>query len=464
MGRLAAELEVAHARFALLARHVPGGAVFLFDTEGRYVRVEGESGRLTNGTDPVGLTPADLYPPGLAEYVQDLYDTALGGLERTFRRDSPNGRIYDITVAPVRAGGRVVGGMSLLIDVTDRAHTEQEQEALRRISDAVFEGRSPDAVFGLVVEQVVEIFGAVGAAVFRYEDDGDAVALAAAPAGVLEYLPDPRVATAGTAVGRVAETGRPLFVAQYPEGGPHDPLVAALRTLGAVGGVAAPISIRQRLWGALGFGSADPARLTEETALRLARFADLAATTLGNVETWHALAHDASTDLLTGLPNRRTFVEHLGQEIARARRSGHPLALVLFDIDHFKAVNDTHGHLVGDRVLAALARVVGGHARGEEMIARIGGEEFAMILPETDTPGATAAAERLRLAVAAARPADVHVTISAGIDGMRHGDEPDDLVFRADQALYRAKADGRNLTRCWVPGGDGAASGTGPRG
>ena len=446
------------AQYTALARHIPGGAVFLFDTDRRYLLAEGAvAADLTYGVAPVGRTPAEVFPPGVSDYVAGLYDRALAGEDHAFRRVATTGRVYDITIGPIRSGGVVIGGMSLLIDVTERAHLELEQAALREISEAVFEGASPDAVFGLVVDRVAAIFGAVGAAIFRFEQTGHAIVLASAPVGPVAFLGDPRVPLdTSTAVGRVAESGRAVFVSEYPDRGLDDPLAEALRRLGAVGGAAAPISIRHRLWGALGIGSASPEQLTEETATRLTRFAELVATHIGNVEAWHALAHDASTDLLTGLPNRRTFTDRLAAEMARARRFDRPLALVLFDIDHFKAVNDTHGHLVGDRVLAALARVVGAEARGEEMIARIGGEEFAMLLPETDARGAVSAAERLRVAVADARLEDVGVTISLGVDDMRAGDGPDDLVVRADQALYRAKAGGRNLTRRWSAGQESA--------
>jgi diguanylate cyclase (GGDEF)-like protein len=439
------------ARYQSLARHIPDGAVFLFDQQFRHLLAEGPiAGQLTDGMDPAGLTPSEVFPRELGERIEGLYGLALAGAPQAFRATSAEGREYDVTITAIHSDGSVVGGMALALDVTERARLEAEQSALRDIAHAVAEGATADALFGLVVERVARLFGAVGAAVFRFDDPEHAVLLAAAPIAPGEFLTDPRVPLdATTAIGRVAETGLPALVADY--GDADDQLVRALRGLGAVGGLAAPVKIRQRLWGALGLGSAIPERLTDETASRLAHFAELVATHIGNVEAWDALTHEATTDLLTGLPNRRSFVDRFGAEMARSRRFAHPLSLVLLDVDHFKAVNDTHGHLAGDEILTTMAGVIAKEAREGEMIARIGGEEFAVLLPETDAGAAVSAAERMRRAVADAGFGGVgRITISLGVAEMRAGDEPDDVLRRADQALYAAKARGRNATHSWV--------------
>lgn len=172
-----------------------------------------------------------------------------------------------------------------------------------------------------------------------------------------------------------------------------------------------------------------------------------------------ALEHLSLTDPLTGLGNRRFFDEQLAREIEDARASGKPLALVCMDIDHFKAINDRHGHPVGDKVLALIARHLRDGLRPLDVLARTGGEEFSVIAPRTDLAGAMALAERLRAALEAASPLTIgrdtiDVRLSGGVAML--GDIPEGLPVqglaqrlydRADQALYLAKRAGRNRVR-----------------
>jgi diguanylate cyclase (GGDEF)-like protein/PAS domain S-box-containing protein len=146
----------------------------------------------------------------------------------------------------------------------------------------------------------------------------------------------------------------------------------------------------------------------------------------------------ARSDALTGLPNRRALDEVLPREMARALRGGAPLCLAIVDIDHFKAYNDTRGHLAGDAVLRGCAAAWDQELRGEDTILRFGGEEFLVILPQCDAADATEIVERLR----AATPDEQ--TCSAGLAVWRPGESIDDLVGRADKALYEAKETGRD--------------------
>ncbi|MCA9738964.1 MAG: diguanylate cyclase [Gemmatimonadota bacterium] len=158
----------------------------------------------------------------------------------------------------------------------------------------------------------------------------------------------------------------------------------------------------------------------------------------------------ANSDTLTGLSSRRYFLQQLERECRRSQRHGHDFALMLLDLDHFKEVNDAFGHQVGDEVLVATARAVRSVAREVDVTGRIGGEEFAILLPETDLEGASALAERIRTEVADARHTDpdqkpFRVTISIGITTWGMGrDTPSELLRAADRALYAAKRSGRN--------------------
>jgi diguanylate cyclase (GGDEF)-like protein len=163
----------------------------------------------------------------------------------------------------------------------------------------------------------------------------------------------------------------------------------------------------------------------------------------------------ARTDALTGLPNRREIMGRAQAELERGTRTRRPVSFLLLDLDHFKAVNDRHGHPVGDAVLQAVARAGQANMRRMDALGRIGGEEFLAVLPEADGRDALAAAERLRVAVAraqvATRQGPISVTVSMGIithtpDSDAHETSAllDRLLARVDTALYEAKLAGRN--------------------
>jgi diguanylate cyclase (GGDEF)-like protein/PAS domain S-box-containing protein len=162
------------------------------------------------------------------------------------------------------------------------------------------------------------------------------------------------------------------------------------------------------------------------------------------------LEHEARTDCLTGLSNRRHFLELASQELVRVRRYRSPLTLAMLDVDHFKTINDTYGHEIGDKVLMELADICCRALREPDVVGRIGGEEFAILFPQTTGDQAYEIAERLRVAIAAAkvpieRGLPVHFTVSLGITSFAESDTNIDMLLsRADKALYEAKHKGRN--------------------
>jgi diguanylate cyclase (GGDEF)-like protein/PAS domain S-box-containing protein len=161
------------------------------------------------------------------------------------------------------------------------------------------------------------------------------------------------------------------------------------------------------------------------------------------------LLRQASTDSLTGICNRRYFVAQAEQEMRRARRFDRPVSVMMLDLDHFKPINDRHGHAVGDAVLQGVVRRAGESLRQSDQLARFGGEEFAAILPETNLASAMEVAERLRLHLAErpiiAAGTAVPCTVSIGVAEMQTNDVSiDNLLRRADEALYRAKEQGRD--------------------
>ena len=162
----------------------------------------------------------------------------------------------------------------------------------------------------------------------------------------------------------------------------------------------------------------------------------------------------ASHDELTGSLNRRALMAGLDRERARAERSGAPFSIGMIDLDHFKAVNDAHGHGVGDEVLRGFAGTVHATMRATDLFGRYGGEEFLVVLAGTELPAALEALERIRTAVQARDWSGIAPglaqTVSAGVASFRKGDTVEQLLHRADQALYEAKRAGRN---CVVAGG-----------
>lgn len=154
-------------------------------------------------------------------------------------------------------------------------------------------------------------------------------------------------------------------------------------------------------------------------------------------------------DALTGVNNRRSLEIHLKEELDRHRRYDRSFSLIMFDIDHFKMVNDTYGHQCGDHILQSIATLIAGSIRGEDILARYGGEEFCCLLPETAISAAVSIAERCRKKVAnhsfKYHDQNINITISLGVSAMNSDTtNPDILLKRADDGLYAAKNNGRN--------------------
>lgn len=327
---------------------------------------------------------------------------------------------------------------------------DADEAALREIAMLVAQNAPPSAVFAAVAEHVSGLFEAQTAAVSRFDAATNRGTILGGRTRDGTDLAGAVFALDGvTASARVFQTGRMARI----DGGyasATDPIAPLMSALSSSGGIAAPVVVAGELWGALGAAYANES-IPDGAEARLERFAALVALTISNAEAWDRLARQASSDPLTGLPNRRAFRQRLTAELARAKRHHRDLSLVLIDLDDFKRINDEHGHPEGDRVLVGVAELLKAHAREGEIAARIGGEEFAWLMPETDSEGAYAAAERARVALASESFAGVGpLTCSAGVRSAEPDDEPDTIIRDADQALYQAKRAGRNMT--WVAG------------
>ncbi len=209
-----------------------------------------------------------------------------------------------------------------------------------------------------------------------------------------------------------------------------------------------PVQRSGQLMGAFELYLPDHRDLTDDQVGILEGVASQAAIAISHAQLFQAQEENALTDELTKLPNRRALAQRFLEEMQRARRHHKGMAFLMIDIDHFKLVNDTYGHLHGDAVLVELAKILIAGKRESDVCARYGGEEFGLILHETNETGAMTLAERIRGKVQAATfPGGLKVTISIGIAATEDESLFTSLIEKADQALYAAKQAGRNAVR-----------------
>lgn len=217
-----------------------------------------------------------------------------------------------------------------------------------------------------------------------------------------------------------------------------------------------PLKLEERVIGGIVVASDRAGEIPREESRNVALLGALAATSLEMVWEMEEVSRRARTDALTGLANRRAFDEQLEQLLAHADRFGHSVSLILADVDLFKNVNDSWGHEAGDQVLKSIAGTLSDGVRAVDVCARFGGEEIAILLPQTTLPGAVELADRLRKAVGAkpiyAGGNEIKVTISCGVSCYPEGVLTKEALFAAaDRALYEAKNAGRNCVRSAVP-------------
>jgi diguanylate cyclase (GGDEF)-like protein len=214
-----------------------------------------------------------------------------------------------------------------------------------------------------------------------------------------------------------------------------------------------PLPVKDEVIGTFTVAARRPGAFPNDRREMLGVIANHVAISLQNARMNQALEEQATTDGLTGLVNHRTFQERFSSMLGRAERHGFPVSLILTDIDHFKKVNDTHGHPTGDEVLRRVARILKASARKIDIVARYGGEEFAIVLEATDREGARQLAERIRTEVSRqafeSAQGPFKATLSLGVSVYPHDARAKaELIGRADKALYAAKHGGRNKTVC----------------
>jgi diguanylate cyclase (GGDEF)-like protein/putative nucleotidyltransferase with HDIG domain len=352
-----------------------------------------------------------------------------------------------VVVVPIYClvGGVVVAGRELLAGLSREAglleaeqrRLAEEQSSLRRVATAVAAGSPPAGVFALVSSEAGRLLGADDAAIVRYRDPERVVVLGRWTSGAHERL-EP---------GTVRELARGGLLDRLHAGEPvaRDEAGEAPRHVR----LAAPVRAGSMPWGAIVVAAREPHDFGPGGEVRLQEYADLIAIALANAEDRARLDSEAATDHLTGLPNHRAFRERLIEEVARARRHGRPLTVALIDIDGFRELNDRAGLQAADEALADIGERLSEVVREEDVLARLGGDEYGVIFAESDRHQALLIADRARRAVAEAPLRHrLRATVSIGLCDLDVASSDAELLRRADAALFWAKEHGRDL--CWL--------------
>lgn len=359
------------------------------------------------------------------------------------RNPMHHGFLAEVLVASLGVltiGYFVTGGKVLLARLRTRAEqAAAEQAALRRVATAVVGDEPPEQVHALAAREVAALLHADASWIVQSRPAGDAIVAGSFHSeGFVELAPGQIVPVpSGSGVGRAIASRSVVRIDQL------DPDAIA-RFVGCSSVLVFPIEHGDAIWGAVVVGSKRPAHFTADDEQRLGAFCSLLSTAIANLENRARLAVEALTDSLTGLSNQRALHQQLATELAGAERHGRMVSVAMLDVDHFKGINDSGGHAVGDEVLRQVAACLQAAARGQDTVGRFGGDEFMWILPDTDSAKARIAVERGRRLIGEALITPHQVTASAGICDTNATRDPAELVRLADIALYTSKSDGRD--------------------
>ena len=327
----------------------------------------------------------------------------------------------------------------------------RQSQALLTAAQRVQGHKSQDALSKAICETALQVSSATEAALVRWRGDAGRGWVQFATSGFKFKAPFPL--SPDSLVAKTCEEQTTLLIEDVTQMKEAPPLFFEKDGGWPRGTLAiVPLKLEERVIGAIVVAADAPGAIPREEARNIALLGALADTSLEMVWEMEEVSKRAHTDALTGLANRRAFDQQLEQLIAHADRFGHPVSLILADVDHFKNVNDTWGHETGDEVLKWIAKTLQDHVRAVDVCARFGGEEIAILLPQTVLGGAVELADRLRKAVGAkplmALGNEVPVTISCGVACYPDGVLTKEALFAAaDRALYDAKSAGRNCVK-----------------
>ena len=322
--------------------------------------------------------------------------------------------------------------------VDQSRHRTADVDAVGALTRALTAGSDPRPELCAAAQRVT---GAAFAVLYEPHPDGTLVATASTEGVDLELMHiDPRIEVSATA--ETWRTGTRIYIADAA--GDPRASVRLVNTTGARAVLFQPVTRDGRRMGVLVIGFQESRQHVPEAAIYLIELlaAEIGAA-IDRADLVALLATQSRSDPLTGAANRRSWDEEMDRELADASRTGDPLTIALLDMDHFKTYNDSHGHVAGDALLRDLVTAIRTELRTGDVIARWGGEEFALALPGCDLQHAQTIAAHLLGVVPGGQ------TASIGLTQARTGDTPRDLIDRADRALYAAKGSGRNQVKAY---------------
>ena len=466
-------LRESESRFRALFEQSAAGVAEIDMNTGRFLTVNRRLCEIIGRTKEELLATtfeAITHPEDLQLHVEKTRMMLAGeidhySLEKRYLRKDGEAVWVEISVSPLWKHGETPGRNIVVVqDITDRKRMEEENERRSKQMAALHETGleltaelNLNALLESIAQHALNLIGGKSCNCFIYRPELDLIELVATAGEELTLSGKMRRRGEG-APGQVWATGAPLLINDYHAwpGRKREHNHFPSRAL-----VSVPVRWGEEFLGVLNMLAYAPHRYTEVDMDMLNMFAAQAAIAIRNARLYCMVEQLAVTDELTGLFNRRGFFQLGEREFERALRFNRSLAALMFDIDHFKRVNDAHGHPVGDQVLRALADSVRQNTRGIDVAGRYGGEEFVLLLPETPLQEAVQIADRLRQSIADLSvpicpangdfpPVKIHITVSIGVavalPGIRN---LADLLERADHAMYRGKDFGRNRVVVW---------------
>ena len=399
-------------------------------------------------------------PRSRPEWLEAGVHTFIGvpivsGLERVgalgiFSYDAHNRftvRELALAESVARQAGLAIQNARLYTDVRRQA---EESETLRQAASAVISALDLNQVLERILIHMQRVLPYHSASIFLQETGGMRL-VAGAGHPHPEMLYGRLFPTENELFQELFRTRRPIIL----EDARSDRRYAGWGEVSYTHGwLCVPLIVRGGIIGCVSLDSTEIGAYDDRDAHLLQAFSNEAAIAIENARLFQQVRQMAITDPLTGLYNRRHFFEAARVEFERSRRYQHKLALIMMDVDFFKQVNDRHGHMVGDAVLLAVARLFHEKMREVDLVARYGGEEFVILLPETDTENAIQVAERLRLAllepILRQNGLEVTISISFGIADAKDAADLKSLIHHADEALYSTKATQRGMVTAWA--------------
>jgi diguanylate cyclase (GGDEF)-like protein len=401
--------------------------------------------------------PAAGFVPRWPELAASLAAPAASEHELTFPGDGPS-RIYDLRLTPIVGQGTLVSGwVAVLHDISRIKSAEKAAIEARNVAETLREAGvtlSSKLDFNQISALILDLLRRVipyDIGAFMTVEAGELkLAAIKRPADYRNLIGEAYPLAGSRLCNMAVQRMRPLISVVT---GPEDILLPLRPDLGVHSFLGVPVVIRDQVIGLVALYNTGERTFTEDDAEVAEAFASQVAIAMDNSRRVEQMGKQAVTDELTSLFNRRAFILAGEKEVGRARRYQRPLALIFFDIDHFKGVNDSHGHLIGDHVLRVLTELVTKTTRATDIVCRYGGEEFIVLMPESDRDEAMAMAERLRQEISrmtvVTAVGTLFLTVSLGVAELRRDEDEslEGLIARADRAMYQAKAAGRNTVR-----------------